>query len=339
MEPACPRAALSGTRSSSLHKSTIVAEETPKKILVTGATGYIGSILVPHLLSQGHEVIALDNFLYGQTSLTDCCIDERLTIVRGDTRDKNLVKQLLAGCDCVLPLACLVGAPVCEKKPEEAKAVNLDAIKMLLSLSSREQEFVVPITNSGYGVGQPGAFCTEESPLNPVSLYGRLKVEAEKMILDSGHGISLRLATAFGMSPRMRLDLLVNDFTYRAVTDRFVVLFEAHFKRNYIHVRDIARAFSHALDNFRKMQGNAYNVGLSDANLSKLELCQEIKKQVPDFTILEAKVGKDPDQRDYIVSNEKIEKTGYKPQVSLQRGIAELIKGFQIIRRNQFSNL
>lgn len=315
------------------------SQNTIKKILVTGAAGYIGSILVPHLLRQGHQVTALDNFMYGQTPLLEHCINDRLKIVRGDARDMDLLRKLLTGCDCVFPLACLVGAPVCDKKPEEAKSINLDAIKMLLSLSSREQQFVVPITNSGYGAGEAGAFCTEDSPLNPVSLYGRLKVEAEKHILDSGHGISLRLATAFGLSPRMRLDLLVNDFTYRAVTDRFIVLFEAHFKRNYIHVRDVALAFSHALDNFSSMQNKAFNVGLSDANLSKLELCVEIQKHVPDFTFLEAKIGKDPDQRNYIVSNAKIEKTGFKPLVSLPQGIGELIKGYQIIRRNQFSNV
>jgi nucleoside-diphosphate-sugar epimerase len=310
-----------------------------KKILVTGGAGYIGSIMVPLLLHEGHEVIVLDNFMYGQNSLLDVCHAENLTIIRGDTRDKSLVRKLLAKCDAVFPLACLVGAPLCDQKPEEARSISLEAVKMLLELSSREQQFIIPTTNSGYGIGKTGAFCTEESPLNPISLYGRLKVEAEKAVLDSDHGISLRLATAFGISPRMRLDLMVNDFTYRAVTDRFIVLFEAHFKRNYIHVRDIAYAFMHALNNFVKMQNNAYNVGLSDANLSKLELCREIQKQVPAFVFLEAPVGKDPDQRNYIVSNEKIEKTGFKPQISLPQGITELIKGYEVIRRNQFSNV
>jgi len=309
------------------------------KILVTGAAGYIGSVLVPTLLKRGYEVMAVDNFMYNQSSLLDCCYDEKLSIIRGDARDKELISKLLKEADVILPLACLTGAPLCAKDPVSAKAINLDAIKMILELRSKEQVIIFPTTNSGYGIGQEGVYCTEETPLKPVSLYGSLKVEAEKLILEAGNGITLRLATVFGISPRMRLDLLVNDFTYRAVIDRFVVLFEAHFKRNYLHVRDVVKAFIHCLVNFDTMKNEPYNVGLSDANLSKWELCEEIKKQVPDFYFVEAAVGEDPDKRNYIVSNAKIERTGFKPEVSLQDGIAELIKGYQIIRRNQFSNV
>ena len=311
---------------------------TSPRILVTGGAGYLGSILVPALLARGCPVTVVDNFMYGQTSLLDCCANENLSIVRGDARDERLMLPLLKKADVIMPLACLVGAPLCAQRPIEARSINLDAILMLLKNASKSQRFISPTTNSGYGVGQAGVFCTEETPMKPISLYGVLKVELEQALLAAG-AVSLRLATVCGVSPRMRLDLLVNDFTYRAVTDRFIVLFEAHFKRNYIHVRDVARAFLHAFDHFDTMKGQAYNVGLSDANLTKMELCHEIRKQVPDFTILEAPVGQDPDQRNYIVSNAKIEATGYKPQVSIQRAIAELIKGYQIIRRNQHANV
>ncbi|HBA82615.1 MAG TPA: hypothetical protein DCZ95_00845 [Verrucomicrobia bacterium] len=314
-------------------------KNTSKHVLVTGAAGYIGSVLVPTLLARDYAVTAIDNFSYGQASLLDCCHHEQLTIVRGDIRDEQLMRKHMKNADIVIPLACLVGAPLCAQKPLEAKSINLDAIKMLLDMAGKDQIFVSPTTNSGYGVGQDGIYCTEETPLRPVSLYGTLKVDLEQYLLSSGQAVSLRLATVFGISPRMRLDLLVNDFTYRAVSDRFVILFEAHFKRNYIHVRDVVRAFLHAIDHFESMKGQPYNVGLSDANLSKMELCLEIKKQVPDFCIMESEVGKDPDQRNYIVSNEKIEKTGFHPQVSLQKGITELIKGYQVVRRNQFSNV
>jgi nucleoside-diphosphate-sugar epimerase len=312
---------------------------TSKSILVTGGAGYLGSILVPELLRLGHRVTVVDNFLYGQISLLDCCNDPKLTVIRGDVRDERLIKPLVAKADVLIPLACLVGAPLCAQKPLEARSINLDAITMLINATSPQQMIISPTTNSGYGIGQEGVYCTEETPMRPVSLYGVLKVELEQHLLASGHAISLRLATVCGISPRMRLDLLVNDFTYRAVTDRFVILFEAHFKRNYIHVRDVTRAFIHAMDNFERMKNQPYNVGLSEANLSKMELCLEIKKQVPDFTIMESAIGKDPDQRNYIVSNDKIEATGYKPQVSLPATITELIKGYQIIRRNQYANV
>ncbi len=309
------------------------------KILVTGAAGYIGSVLVPSLLKRGDEVIALDNFMYNQTSLLDCCYDEKLTIARGDARNKELIASCLKGVDAIFPLACLTGAPICDKDPFGARTTNLDAIKLILELRRPDQIIIFPSTNSGYGIGQKDLYCSEETPLNPVSLYGRLKAEAERLILDSGNSITLRLATVFGISPRMRLDLLVNDFTYRAVNDRFMVIFQAHFKRNYIHIRDVVRAFIHCLENFDQMKNETYNIGLSDTNLSKWELCEEIKKQAPDFYFAEAEVGEDPDKRNYIVSNAKIEKTGFKPEVSLQAGIKELIKGFKIIRRSQFSNI
>lgn len=308
-------------------------------ILVTGGCGYLGSILVPTLLREGHSVTVIDNFMYNQTSLLDCCIDPGLMIIRGDAREKALIKEHMEKADVVIPLACLTGAPLCAQDPEGARSIILDAVKMILKLSSKDQMIIYPTTNSGYGVGEKGIHCTEETPLRPVSLYGKLKVEAEKEILDSGHGITLRLATAFGVSPRMRLDLLVNDFVYRAVNDRFIVLFEAHFKRNYIHVRDVTNAFLHTMSHFDAMKNEPYNVGLSDANLSKLELCEEIKKHVPEFYFVESNIGKDPDKRDYIVSNEKIEKTGFKWQVSLSDGIAELVKGYKVIRRNQYANI
>lgn len=312
---------------------------SPTRVLVTGGAGYIGAVLVPMLLHRGYAVTVVDNFMFNQASLLDCCHYDTLTVIRGDVRDKALMKKLIDGADILIPLACLVGAPICAQRPREAEAVNRDAIKMLVDMSRADQKIIYPNSNSGYGVGKDGEYCTEDSPLNPISIYGITKVEAEKYVLASGRGIAFRLATVFGISPRMRIDLLVNDFTYRAVTDRFVVLFEAHFKRNYIHVRDVARAFLHAIDNWDAMKGRPYNVGLSSANLSKMELCLEIKKQVPEFTILEAPIGKDPDQRNYIVSNERIERTGWSPQYSLQWGIAELIRGYQIIRRNQYANV
>jgi nucleoside-diphosphate-sugar epimerase len=277
--------------------------------------------------------------MYGQSSLLDVCHDPNLSIVRGDARDRELMKRLVDGQDVLIPLAALVGAPLCAREPEAACSTNVGAVELLLNLRSNEQQVLYPNTNSGYGLGQGDTFCTEESPLAPISIYGRTKCQAEQMVLDAGNSITFRLATVFGVSPRMRLDLLVNDFTYRAVTDGFVVLFEAHFKRNYIHVRDVARAFLHGIQNFEAMQGEPYNVGLSDANLSKQELCERIQRQVPRFYFTEAAVGEDPDKRNYVVSNAKIEATGFQPQVSLDAGITELLKAYQIVRRGGFANV
>ncbi|NTU73329.1 NAD-dependent epimerase/dehydratase family protein [Candidatus Roizmanbacteria bacterium] len=308
-------------------------------ILVTGGAGYLGSIMVPELLKLGHKVTVLDSFIFGQSSLLECCANDNFEIVNGDVRDESIIKGLLAKTDVVIPLAALVGAPLCKRDKIGTISINRDAIKTITDHASKQQRIIIPITNSGYGIGQKGVFCTEETPMNPISLYGSTKVEAENIALGHGNSISLRLATVFGMSPRMRLDLLVNDFAYRAVNDRFIVVFEGHFKRNYIHVRDVARAFIHAIDNFETMKNEPYNVGLSDANLSKLELCEVIKKHVSDFVYLEAPIGEDPDKRDYIVSNEKIEQTGFKPIYSLDIGIKELIKGYTIITNSKYSNV
>lgn len=310
------------------------------KILVTGGAGYIGSILVPELLKAGHEVTVIDNFMYNQTSLLDVCNYKTLTVVRGDCRNEKLIKKHITGKDFILPLACLVGAPLCNKDPLTATTTNRDAVTLLLKLRDPKQRIIFPNTNSGYGsMAKNTSYCDENSPLEPVSLYGKLKVETEKILLEADNTITLRLATVCGISPRMRLDLLVNDFVYRAVNDRAVILFEPHFKRNYIHVRDVVNAFIHAMKNFTKMKGKPYNVGLSDANLSKLELCEEIKKQLPNFVFIESPIGEDPDKRNYVISNKRIEKTGFKTQVSIQDAITELIKGYQIIQRSQFSNL
>jgi nucleoside-diphosphate-sugar epimerase len=309
------------------------------KILVTGGAGYIGSILVPVFLAKGYHVTVLDSFMYQQNSLAHVCAESNFQVVRGDARNESTVKPLLAKADVVIPLAALVGAPLCAADPVGATSTNKDAILMLFKHISPSQSILMPTTNSAYGTGGKSNFCTEESPLNPISLYAIDKVTVEKALMENPRAVSFRLATVFGMSPRMRIDLLVNDFTYRAVTDRFVVLFESHFKRNYIHIRDVTRAFLHALDNFESMKGQIYNVGLSDANVSKWELCEHIQKQTPGFTFLEAKVGKDPDQRNYVVSNEKIEKTGFKPTVSLDQGIAELIKGYTMIKNTRYGNI
>jgi nucleoside-diphosphate-sugar epimerase len=308
-------------------------------ILVTGGAGYLGSVLVPELLAAGHRVTVLDNFMYSQNSLAHLCMHPCFDVVNGDSRSDGILKPLVAKADIVMPLAARVGAPLCTRDPVAATTTNREAIATLSRMLSREQRIVIPVTNSGYGLGEKGLFCNEESPLRPVSLYGIDKIAAEKIVLERENSISLRLATVFGMAPRMRIDLLVNDFVHRAVTDRFIVLFEAHFKRNYIHVRDVARAFLHAIDNFEAMRGEPYNVGLSDANLSKAELCERIKAQVPDLVYVEAPVGEDPDRRDYIVSNAKIEATGYRPASSLDDGIRELIKGYRMIRNSVYGNV
>lgn len=308
-------------------------------ILVTGGAGYLGSTMVPDLLNAGHRVTVLDNFMFKQTSLHHVCNNLNFSVVKGDIRVESNIAPLLKKADIVIPLAALVGAPLCNFDPVGANTINHDAISMMLKLLSPEQIVLMPTTNSAYGTGEKDNLCTEESPLKPISLYAKEKLKVEQELMQRTNVISFRLATVFGMSPRMRIDLLVNDFTYRAVHDRFIVLFESSFKRNYIHVRDVSRVFQHAIEHFDVMKGEIYNVGLSDANISKRELCARIQKQIPDFVFIDAPVGKDIDQRNYIVSNAKLEATGFKTTISLEAGIAELIKGYTMIKNTQYSNI
>lgn len=307
-------------------------------VLVTGGAGYIGSILVPELLSLGHNVTIVDNFMYDQTSLNSSCFSPNLQIHSLDVRSPDM-KSIYAKNDIIFPLAALVGAPLCKKDPIGAKTINTDSVYSMLNVLSNDQQVIMPTTNSAYGTGDENNFCTEESPLNPISTYAIEKVEIEKALMERENVISYRLATVFGMSPRMRMDLLVNDFVYRAFKDKFIVLFESHFKRNYIHVRDVVSSFVHGLDNFENMKGNIFNVGLSSANISKLGLCEKIKLQVPDFVIVEEAVGTDPDQRDYIVSNEKIEKAGFVTNYSLDDGIRELLLGYKTFKQFKHGNI
>jgi nucleoside-diphosphate-sugar epimerase len=309
-----------------------------KNVLITGGAGYLGSILTPQLLGRGYNVTIIDNLLFNQNSLLDCCSSENFNFIRGDICDYQLMNKLISKNDVVIPLAAIVGAPACDQNPTLAKQVNYDAHINIIKNLSKANVILFPTTNSGYGVAGKDEVCTEESPLRPVSTYGRQKVEIEKAILDTGLATTFRLATVFGMSPRMRMDLLVNDFVYRAVKDRSIVLFEESFRRNYVHVRDVSRAFIFALENIDRIAREPYNVGLSSANLTKRQLCEKIKEHVPELVILTANVGVDPDKRDYFVSNEKFERLGWKAKFNLQDGIKELMKGYRMLKPNSFSN-
>lgn len=310
-----------------------------QKILVTGGSGYIGSILVPELLNKGYQVTVIDNFMYNQPSLAAVVSNPNLELVFADVRDYAIVKKYLAAADVVIPLAAIVGAPACARDPLTASSINKDSIIWLFKQLSSSQQIIMPTTNSAYGSGDKNNYCDENSPLNPLSLYAKDKVLVEKELMQQTKATSFRLATVFGISPRMRLDLLVNNFVHRAMTDKFVVLFEGHFKRNYVHVRDVSQAFCFAIENPDKVEGEIFNFGLSEANISKAELCKAIQALLPEFTFLDAPLAKDPDQRNYIVSNEKIENRGMKASVSLSDGIAELIKGLKMFEQYPFSNL
>jgi len=294
--------------------------------------------MTPLLLQEGYKVTVIDSLLFNQVSLLSCFHHPNFTFIKGDVCNAGLMKKQLASADAIIPLAAIVGAPACSFSPQAAQAVNYDAVECIVNNTSAQQRIIFPNTNSGYGIGQKDKFCDEKSPLKPISLYGQLKVQMEEALLATGRAVSFRLATVFGISPRMRLDLLVNDFTFRACQDRSLVLFEEHFKRNYIHVKDVANAFLFALKNFERMKGHAFNVGLSDANLSKRELAEKIKKYISDLYIHSAPVGEDPDKRDYIVSNQKLENLGWKPTKSLDDGIVELIAAYPMLRMNAFKN-
>jgi nucleoside-diphosphate-sugar epimerase len=308
-------------------------------ILVTGGAGYIGSTLVPLLLAEGHFVTVVDTLAFQQVSLLGCFSHPRFRFVKADVCHEAIMKQLLAKADVVIPLAAIVGAPACNQQPVLAKLINYDAVQLILRNTSSQQKILFPNTNSGYGIGQKNQFCTEKTPLTPISTYGKFKVEIEEALLATGRAISFRLATVFGVSPRMRLDLLVNDFTFRACQDKFIVLFEEHFKRNYIHVRDVAGAFLFGLKNFDKMKGEAFNVGLSEANLSKRELCERIKTFVPELYIHSAPIGEDPDKRDYLVSNAKLETLGWAPTKTIDDGIQEIISAYPVLKMTSFKNV
>lgn len=308
------------------------------KILITGGAGYLGSVLVGHLLRRGYSVTVLDNLLYGQVSLLPYCAEPNFEFVRGDARDEALLRRLLKAHDAIIPLAAIVGMKACDRDPLMTRSVNYAAVVSLNHLRSAEQRVILPCTNSGYGTKSGDVYCTEETPLEPISLYGETKVKAERELLDSPNAISLRLATVFGPSPRPRLDLLVNDFVHRAVTDGFLVIYEKDFKRNYVHIDDVAECFCFCLENFDHMKGEAYNVGLSNANLSKAELAERVKEYVPSLYVHFAEVGSDPDKRNYIVSNEKIESKGFAARRSLDEGIRQLLKLYRMLPRGDFRN-
>jgi len=309
------------------------------RVLVTGGAGYIGSVLVPDLLNRGYKVTVVDNFMYKQTSLTTSIRNSNFKLVFGDVRDEALMKEEISKADVLIPLAAIVGAPACDKDPVLAKSINRDSILWLIKHLSKDQRIIMPTTNSAYGSGEKNNFCDENSPLKPLSLYAKDKVIVEKALMEFSNSTSFRLATVFGLSPRMRLDLLVNNFVYRAVSDGFIIIFEGHFKRNYIHVLDVVHAFNLALEEHLKFQGEIFNVGLSEANISKLKLCELIKEILPSFTFMEAPLGKDPDQRNYIVSNAKIENLGFQPRVSLKNGLEELTKGLPMFLAKSHTNI
>ena len=309
-----------------------------QRVLVTGGAGYVGSVLCEHLLAAGYAVTVIDNLMYNQNALFHLCAHSLFDFIRGDARDESCLRQHLKNKDIIIPLAAIVGAPACDREPQLARSVNFEAVRLINRLRSPEQFVIFPNTNSGYGTKTGTAVCTEETPLEPITLYGKTKVQAETELLESPNTLTLRLATVFGISPRMRLDLLVNHFVYAAVTDGYLVIFEKDFKRNYVHIRDVAGCFLHCMKNATAMAGRAYNVGLDAANLSKGELAQKVREHVPSLFIHFSEIGSDPDKRDYIVSNQRLRDAGFEATRSIDDGIEELLKGYRMLPRNVFKN-
>ena len=309
-----------------------------KHVLVTGGAGYIGSILCERLVYAGYKVTVLDNLMYKQQSLFHLCANSNFHLEFGNVCDKSRVSELLRNVDVIIPLAAIVGAKACDRNAQLAQSVNLESVRLLNRLRSSNQLIIFPNTNSGYGTSSGDLYCNEETPLKPITLYGKTKVQAELELLDYSNVITLRLATVFGISPRMRLDLLVNHFVHAAVTDNYIVIFEKDFKRNYVHIRDVADCFLHAIENADEMIGHAYNLGLEEANLSKEELALKIKEHVPNFYIHFSEIGSDPDKRNYIVSNQKLADKGFLAKRSLDKGIQELLKGFHMMNHSAYKN-
>jgi nucleoside-diphosphate-sugar epimerase len=310
-----------------------------KHVFITGGAGYIGSVLCEHLLDEGHSVTVLDSLLFAQQSLFHLCGNKNFNFIFGDARDEKQLRLGMKNADVIIPLAAIVGAPACDRDPFAAREVNLDAIKLINSIRSKNQLIIYPTTNSGYGTKSGSLQCTEETPLEPISLYGQTKVDAEYDVLASENAITFRLATVFGLSPRMRIDLLVNHFTYMAVTEGYLVVFEKHFQRNFVHIRDIADCFLHAIANFDAMKGKPYNVGLDEANITKEQLAMQIKEFVPHFFVHFSEVGSDPDKRNYLVSNQRLRDAGFSAKRSLADGIQELIKGYKMLKRSPLRNV
>jgi nucleoside-diphosphate-sugar epimerase len=311
-----------------------------EKVLITGGAGYIGSILTELLLSKGYEVTIVDNLTYRQTPLLHLCYNENFKIIVRDVTDFDFLSSIISHFDIIIPLAAIVGAPACDINKELATKINFGQIKCIVDNISKKQKLIMPNTNSQYGSSD--TIITEDSPFKPLSHYAITKCDAENYILKSGNGICLRLATVFGSSPRMRTDLLVNDFVYRAMTDSYLVLFESHFKRNYIHVKDVSETFLFCIENYDKMNNDVFNVGLSNANLSKLELANTLLNYFQELVVIENEFSKDKDKRNYIVSNNKLESYGWKPKYGIEYGINELIKSYHMIinhNHKTFTNL